>query len=133
MLRNHVRKLYSYKIMHIFFLALMTFIVTGCGKSKNDIIDVEKLGLEAQTIIDNERVIESNKILTRDKWTETIIRNNAIEVYITKDGLYLVIEEFFVMEFGLFIPSKSWKHPGKGTDPEYIKISDKVYYYQISG
>ncbi len=75
-----------------------------------------------------------------DENNDLIKFENAIKglspkkVYRNGDGIFIKFDEFFVTEDGIFILDKnSTFKPQKGTDPSFKRLSNRLFWYHISG
>jgi sucrose-6-phosphate hydrolase SacC (GH32 family) len=113
----------------IFFVI---FSLISCSRS----IDVKQYNL-------SKIEIESIELLRKNEGTASnlnisntieIKKLNAEEVYITNEGLFIVLNSFFVVEKGLFIPKEGVNVDiSTGNDPLFIKLTERVFQYEIKG
>ncbi|MCV2886483.1 hypothetical protein OE749_17440 [Aestuariibacter sp. AA17] len=59
---------------------------------------------------------------------------NPNKVYVTKDGVYIVLSSMFVSESGLFVSAKTFDIDAvESGDPCYKFLADRLYQYKIKG
>lgn len=102
--------------------------LTGCGSAANE----EELVAFAQ---DASRILKTSGEgeLSRDSWSSPLSNLEPTRVYVTKEGLYLVISSSFADERGLFVPRNPDFAPQAGTDPTYTPVRSGVFAYRIKG
>ncbi len=81
------------------------------------------------------KIVNSADVYVKTKERNSIIDSlSPKQLRITADGLYIMLDGFFVGEEGIFIPNlNSIKTFSTGTDPAYTEISTRLFWYHISG
>jgi hypothetical protein len=111
------------------FLSLF-LIVLGCtGNNINiDGIDKNKIVKEAQNIM-----LEHKDGGFIDDYPYEISKLNPKSIYVNDLGLFIVKDECFAEESGLFIPHNENFNEQINNEPEFIEISDQLFKYKIKG
>lgn len=102
--------------------------LTGCGSAPNE----EERVAFAQ---DASKILKTSGEgeLSPDSWSLPLSNLEPTRVYVTKEGLYLVISSSFADERGLFVPRNPDFAPQVGTDPTYTPVRSGVFAYRIKG
>lgn len=120
--------------MKYIIIILFFFLTLGCS-SQYQPTDKETLEIakESSKMLKNTKTEIRIKI-ERSLWPPIFNKINVESVAATKQGLYLLTNQFFVEESGFFIPRKNIKiNEGTGSDPSYKLLTNGVYLYKIKG
>jgi hypothetical protein len=108
---------------------VLTLCLCSCGGSVPEAQEVAALANVGTTVLATTKVGG----LEPSKWPSAIASLDPERVYVSEEGLYIVISSWFVEERGLFVPRDPDFVPEVGTDPSYVSIRKGVYAYRIKG
>lgn len=109
--------------------AVLLLTLTGClaGSRAHELAALLEVAPELM------RATPAGAQLPQDQWPAELKTFDPKRVYATRDGLYIVTSTFFVREKGLFLPRSLPFFPAPGSDPEFRRIVDGIYSYNIKG
>jgi len=115
-------------------LITLIVIVTIAACSQQVELDENKINsiaIEAQELLDGS---PESKFDFDYSSKVTIEKLEPQSVYITKEGLYIVLHSGFTSESGLFVSRVGvYINKDSGQDPQYELLSKNVYRYDIKG
>ncbi|MBL4908618.1 MAG: hypothetical protein JKX78_01110 [Alteromonadaceae bacterium] len=118
--------------MRLLFTLLLLAFIASC--SKQVVLDekqINRIEIEAMEILIE---VPEPKFDFDYSVKATIVSLTPKNVYITKEGLYIVIDSGFSSESGFFVSRKGLAvDTTSGQDPLYKKLSNNLYQYEIKG
>ena len=108
---------------------LAATMVVSCTHTP-DSTQLAQLAAAAPTVLSQ---TASDGDISVGQWPPAIAALRPQRVYISPDGLYLVLSTSFVEEHGLFIPRSAAFAGGTGTDPSYTSVGHGVFSYRVKG
>ncbi len=113
----------------LFVAILSATMVVGCTRTP-DSTQLAQLAAAAPTVLSQ---TASDGDISVGQWPPAVAALRPERVYISRDGLYLVLSTSFVEERGLFVPRSAAFNGGTGTDPSYTSVGQGVFSYRIKG
>ncbi|WP_444932210.1 hypothetical protein ACJJIF_10730 [Microbulbifer sp. SSSA002] len=111
------------------FLIITVLLLVGCiDHHSESSIQADNLRIAVQSLY------SENGAIGKEKWPTEISELNPASVRASDQGLYVVLQEFFSSESGIFLPLDGIEvSTEEGRDPSYKQIGKGIYSYVIKG
>src|SRR5262245_56474421 len=131
------RRQFSLKLLFvlvtIFCVALAAKHFLWPSPPSIDPATAESLGRFADAWWDSHSAEDFYRVKPGD-WPPEIRRLAPKSVRLHRDGIYIQLWSFFVLQRGLFVlPSRSKFQPTSRGDPSYWQLQGRVYWYKVEG
>lgn len=118
--------------MRLLIILLIAVIITACSQQVE--LDEKKINTVAIEAIGLLEAAPEPKFDFDYSDKSAITSLNPKNVYITKEGIYIVLNSGFTSESGLFVSRKGVVvNTDTGQDPQYKLLRNNVYQYEIKG
>ncbi len=113
-------------------ILLFAFILSACtghyDVGKFDLVKADEAMLDLK-----KKSAKYKGQIPKDQWPEYITAIGANRVFITKEGIYIELDRFFVDESGLFSPYDKAFTADTTEDPAYLHLGGQLYSYHRKG
>lgn len=129
-------KLASLTLVFVAILVGALWLLKPMVPPRIDEITAGKLVHEADEIYSGSCRLNSRRweLVEPKSWTTEVTKLKPISVRVDNNGVYVVLEKNYVEERGLFLlPSSSLYVPNLHTDPGYLRVEGRVFWYVVKG
>lgn len=118
--------------MKLLIVLIITITIAACSQHVElDENKINGVAIEAQELLDGSPEPKFDFDYSNKATIEKLEPKN---VYITKEGLYIVLHSGFTSESGLFVSRTGVNvNTDSGQDPQYELLGKNVYRYEIKG